>query len=220
MRWSGASCGRHGRGRARRGGRWRGRFAGAVIGALLYAPAEVLTTLRHPPAEPKPIWQRIFASALLMALFGWLLGLIYDAPLFIAIVSGALLGLLGLRPLKVALGLLIGAAVAALFQALDAGAEPALVAATVTIVYRTIAAIFTATGRWFASWRRRYQRPSCDTSCHSRRARGTSAPVTSSSRRTQGRHVPPQPAQRRHPRLTRQPRRPRLRPVSCASVDP
>ena len=59
-----------------------------------------------------------------MALFGWLLGLIYDAPLFIAIVSGALLGLLGLRPLKVALGLLIGAGVGALFQALDGGAEP------------------------------------------------------------------------------------------------
>ena len=118
-----------------------GALAGAVIGAVLYAPAEVLTTLRHAPAEPKPIWQRIFASALLMALFGWLLGLIYDAPLFIGIVSGALLGLLGLRPLKVALGLLIGAAVAALFQVLDAGAEPALVAATVTIVYRAIAAV-------------------------------------------------------------------------------
>ena len=118
-----------------------GALAGAVIGALLYALAEVLTTLRHAPAEPKPIWQRIFASALLMAVFGWLLGLIYDAPLFIGIVSGALLGLLGLRPLKVALGLLIGAAVAALLQALDAGAEPALVAATVTIVYRAIAAV-------------------------------------------------------------------------------
>jgi hypothetical protein len=118
-----------------------GAGAGAVIGAVLYAPAEAITSLRRVPGAPKPIWQRIFASALLMALFGWLVGLIYDAPLFIAIVSGALLGLLGLRPLKVALGVAVGAAVGALFHALDGGGEPALVAATVTVVYRVIAAI-------------------------------------------------------------------------------
>ena len=45
-----------------------------------------------------------------MALFGWLLGLVVGAPLPVAIVSGALLGLLGLRPLKVPLGILVGAA--------------------------------------------------------------------------------------------------------------
>jgi hypothetical protein len=118
-----------------------GAGAGAVIGAVLYAPAEAVTSLRRAPAEPKPIWQRIFASALLMALFGWLLGLIYDAPLFIAIVSGALLGLLGLRPLKVALGVAVGAAVGVLFRLIDGGAEPALVAATVTVAYRVVAAV-------------------------------------------------------------------------------
>src|SRR4051794_1632863 len=118
-----------------------GAGAGAVIGALLYAPAEALTSLHKAPAAPKPIWQRIFAGALLMAVFGWLLGLIYDAPLFIAVVSGALLGLLGLRPLKLALGLLVGAGVGALFAALDGGGEPALVAAAVTVVYRAVAAV-------------------------------------------------------------------------------
>jgi len=118
-----------------------GPAAGAVIGALLYAPAEALTSLRRAPAEPKPIWQRIFGSALLMALFGWLVGLIYAAPLFIAIISGALLGLLGLRPLKVALGVAVGASTGALFQTIAPGSEPALVAATVTIVYRVIAAV-------------------------------------------------------------------------------
>jgi hypothetical protein len=118
-----------------------GAGLGAVIGALLYAPAEVVTTLRRAPAEPKPIWQRIFASALLMAVFGWLLGLVYDQPLFIAVVSGALLGLLGLRPLKLVLGLVVGVGLGVLFAAIDAGTEPALVAATVTIVYRVIAAV-------------------------------------------------------------------------------
>jgi hypothetical protein len=119
-----------------------GAGAGVLIGALLYAPAEVLTSLSRGAAEVKPLWQRILSSALLMALFGWLLGLIgLDEPLPTAIASGALLGLLGLRPLKVALGLVVGAVVGVLLQALDADVEPALVAAAVAIVYRVVAAI-------------------------------------------------------------------------------
>ena len=120
-----------------------GAGVGAVVGAAVYAPAEVLTTMNRSAAEIKPLWQRIFSSALLMALFGWLLGLIYgpDELLLTAIISGALLGLLGLRPGKVALGLLVGAGLGVLFQALDAGLESALVAAAVAIVYRVAAAI-------------------------------------------------------------------------------
>jgi hypothetical protein len=118
-----------------------GAGLGAFIGAALYAPAEVITSIRRGPAEPKPLWYRILSSVLLMAVFGWLLGLIYDQPFFIAIVSGALIGLLGLRPGKALLGLLVGAALGALFQALDGGLEPALVAATVALTYRVIAAI-------------------------------------------------------------------------------
>ena len=120
-----------------------GAGVGAVVGAAVYAPAEVITTMSRGAGEIKPLWQRIFGSALLMALFGWLLGLIYgpDELLLTAIISGALLGLLGLRPGKAALGLLIGAALGVLFQALDAGLESALVAAAVAIVYRVAAAI-------------------------------------------------------------------------------
>src|SRR6185312_5787847 len=100
------------------------------------------TTVSRGAAEVKPLWQRILASALLMALFGWLLGLIgLDEPLLVAIASGALLGLLGLRPLKVALGLVVGAVLGVLLQAIDADVEPALVAAVVAIVYRVVAAI-------------------------------------------------------------------------------
>jgi hypothetical protein len=114
---------------------------GALIGAALYAPAEVITSIRRGPGEPKPLWYRILSSALLMAVFGWLLGLVYDEPFFIAFVTGALLGLLGLRPGKALLGLLVGAVLGALFQALDGGLEPALVAAAVALTYRVIAAI-------------------------------------------------------------------------------
>src|SRR5919108_1091765 len=114
---------------------------GALIGAALYAPAEVITSARRGRAEPKPLWYRVLSSALLMAVFGWLLGLIYDEPLFIAITSGAVIGLLGLRPGKALLGLLVGAVLGGLFQALDGRAEPALAAAAVALAYRVIAAI-------------------------------------------------------------------------------
>jgi hypothetical protein len=120
-----------------------GAGAGAVLGAALYAPAEALTSMSRGAAEIKPLWQRIFSSVLLMALFGWLLGLIYgpDEPLVTAIISGVLLGLLGLRPLKAVLGLLLGAVLGGAFRAVDADLEPALVAAAVTFAYRVVAAI-------------------------------------------------------------------------------
>jgi hypothetical protein len=71
---------------------------GALIGAALCAPAEAITSIRRGAAEVKPLWYRVLRSALLMALFGWVLGLIHDEPLFLALISGALLGLLGLLP--------------------------------------------------------------------------------------------------------------------------
>jgi hypothetical protein len=119
-----------------------GAGAGALVGAALYAPAEVITSIRRGPAEPKPLWHRIL-SALLMALFGWLLGLIYgpDEPFLTGIITGALVGLLGLRPAKAVLGLLVGGLLGVLFQALDSAPEPALIAAAVTLAYRVIAAI-------------------------------------------------------------------------------
>jgi len=120
-----------------------GAGPGALIGAALYAPAEVITSIRRGPTEPKPLWYRILSSALLMAVFGWLLGLIYGPgePLLTGIISGALVGLLGLRPAKAALGLLVGAVLGALFQALDNSFEPALIAAAVTVSYRVLVAI-------------------------------------------------------------------------------
>jgi hypothetical protein len=120
-----------------------GAGVGAVIGAAVYAPAEAVAGMSRSAAQPAPIWQRIFSSALLMALFGWLLGLIYGSgqTVLTAVVSGALLGALGLRPLKLALGLLVGAVVGVALDALDGSLEPALVAAAVAVTYRTIAAV-------------------------------------------------------------------------------
>jgi hypothetical protein len=118
-----------------------GAGLGALIGAALFTPAEVVTTLRHGPAEPKPLAQRIFASVLLMALFGALLGLIYGTghALLTGLISGALLGAMGLRPAKLALGLVVGAIVGLALGAADDSIAPAVVAAAVTLVYRVVA---------------------------------------------------------------------------------
>jgi hypothetical protein len=69
-----------------------------------------------------------------MAIFGWLLGLAGFSPLLTGIVSGLLVGALGVRPVKLALGLAVGVAVGL------TGLEPALVAAITTAVYRSLAA--------------------------------------------------------------------------------
>ncbi|MEY2442175.1 MAG: hypothetical protein QOJ46_1601 [bacterium] len=120
-----------------------GAGAGALIGAVLCAASEAIGSMRRGAAEPAALWQRIVSGALVMALFGWLLGVVTgpDETVLTAIVVGGLLGLLGLRLLKLALGLLVGALLGTLLQALDAGLEPALVAAAVTIAYRVAAAI-------------------------------------------------------------------------------
>jgi hypothetical protein len=120
-----------------------GAGAGALIGGALYAPAEAISALRRRPAEPAPLAQRIVSSALLMAVFGWVLGLVIGSgePLIVAMISGAVIGVLGLRPAKAALGLVVGAVLGAAFTALEDPPEPALVAAAVTIVHRVIAAV-------------------------------------------------------------------------------
>jgi hypothetical protein len=116
---------------------------GAVIGAVLFATHEAISAAHHGPAEPKPLVGRITASALLMAIFGWLLGLIYgsDHTVLTAMISGALMGAFGFRPLKVALGIAIGAVVGVALDALNGAIEPSVVAAVTTVAYRVVAAI-------------------------------------------------------------------------------
>src|SRR6185437_9544693 len=80
-------------------------------------------------------------SVLVMAVVGWLFGLVVgDHAVLTGVVVGGFLGTLGLRPAKVALGLVVGAAVGLTLHGIDAGVQPALVAAVVTLGYRLIAA--------------------------------------------------------------------------------
>src|SRR4029079_12404030 len=83
---------------------------GAVVGIVVYAPLEAVMRARLAPAEAPPLWQRILGSALAVWLVGARLGLVFSS-VAVAILSGALLGLVGLRPLKVLIGVAVGAAV-------------------------------------------------------------------------------------------------------------
>jgi hypothetical protein len=116
-----------------------GAVAGALAGAVVAAVSEVAGRLVQRPGHPPPLVGRILASALLMAIAGGAIGLVLGAGsgLVVAVLAGAFLGLLGLRPLKLALGLATGVAVGLL--ALDLA--PAVAAAAVTVVYRTLSAI-------------------------------------------------------------------------------
>ena len=77
-----------------------------------------------------------------MAVFGWVLGLIWGdgEPVLTAVVCGGFLGLLGLRPAKVALGLAVGVALGLLFTIPDPAPAAALVGAAVGLVYRSVSA--------------------------------------------------------------------------------
>jgi len=44
---------------------------GALIGAAVMAPVEAVASRRRGPGRPAPLANRILASALLMAVFGW-----------------------------------------------------------------------------------------------------------------------------------------------------
>src|SRR5215467_10140854 len=115
---------------------------GAVAGAAVLAVADAVARAQQRPGEIPPLWSRIVASAALVAPLGWAAGrLAHLKPVEVGAATGALGGLLGIRPQKVLLGPLFGAAVGG---ALGAGRRPvpaAVVASTTMVAYRVASAL-------------------------------------------------------------------------------
>ena len=104
-----------------------GGFAGATLaarsnrvavalstigGATLLAGAKAVARARRRGIEIQPLWYRILSTGALVAPLGWLAGKTTSAgPTQIGTATGLLAGLLGVRPQKVILGPLVGAAV-------------------------------------------------------------------------------------------------------------
>jgi hypothetical protein len=77
----------------------RAAGVGAVAGAAALAACEVVARARQRPGEIPPLWARIATSAALVAPLGWAAGRATGAgPVAVGAATGALGGLLGIRP--------------------------------------------------------------------------------------------------------------------------
>jgi hypothetical protein len=114
----------------------------AAAGAAGLAASEVVARARQRPGEIPPLWQRIATSAALVAPLGWVAGRATRAgPVAVGAATGALGGLLGIRPQKVLLGPLFGAGVG---RVLAMGRRPvpaSVAAATTMLAYRVASAL-------------------------------------------------------------------------------
>lgn len=113
-----------------------------VGGATLLAAASAVARARkRSPIDNQALWYRILASGALVAPLGWLAGRTTSArPTRVGLATGALAGLLGVRPQKVVLGPLVGAAVGRGLQARRRRPSPAAVATVTMVVYRMVSA--------------------------------------------------------------------------------
>ena len=127
----------------------RRRAAALAAGAGVLAASEAVARARQRPGEIPALWHRIVTSTALAAPLGWVLdrgaralrrGGGGVAPTTVGTAVGALAGVLGVRPQKVVLGPLLGAAVGRVMSALGRD-DPAAVAATTMLAYRSLSAV-------------------------------------------------------------------------------
>ena len=88
-----------------------GRRAGGLAGAAVLGTIEAAARARQRPDEIPALWARIAMSGALAAPAGWVAGAAGAGPVPVATAAGTVGGALGLRPQKVALGPVVGAAV-------------------------------------------------------------------------------------------------------------
>jgi hypothetical protein len=124
------------------GCRHRGaRAVAAAVGAAVLATSSVIARSRQRPHEIPALWSRVLTSAALAAPLGGLLERVAGlGPTGVGTATGALAGVLGVRPEKVLAGPLVGAACgrAARRMGIDHGAT---VAAVTMTAYRVLSAV-------------------------------------------------------------------------------
>jgi hypothetical protein len=128
----GALCGHRGR---------RAGTVGALVGAVGLGASEALARARQRPGEIPALWQRIAMTSALVAPLGWAAGRFLGAgPVGVGTSAGTVAGALGLRPQKVALGPLVGAAVGVGAARRRRPVPTAAVASTAVLTYRLVSA--------------------------------------------------------------------------------
>ncbi len=123
----------------------RGRRAsiiGALAGAAGLGLSEAVARARQRPGEIPALWQRIATSTALVAPLGWAAGRLFGAgPVPVAVITGAIGGVLGIRPQKVVLGPLLGASIGFGFASLKRQVPAATVASATMLSYRVSSAL-------------------------------------------------------------------------------
>src|SRR5690348_2657477 len=120
----------------------RAAGVGAVAGAAALGACEAVARARQRPGEIPPLWSRIATSTALAAPLGWLAGRVSGAPpVTVGAATGALGGLLGIRPQKVLLGPLFGAAVGRGLAAPGRPVPASVTAAVTMAAYRVASAL-------------------------------------------------------------------------------
>src|SRR5690348_1639059 len=115
---------------------------GAVAGAAALAACDAVARARQRPGEIPPLWARIATSAALVAPLGWAIGRVSGAgPVTVGAATGTVGGLLGIRPQKVLLGPLFGAAVGGVLAARRRPVPAAVTAAITMAAYRAASAL-------------------------------------------------------------------------------
>jgi len=113
---------------------------GGVVGALGLGASEAVARARQRPGEIPALWQRIATTSALMAPLGWAAGRFPSAgPVVVGASAGAVVGAFGLRPQKVALGPIVGAAVG-LAASRRQRVPMAAAASTTVLAYRLLSA--------------------------------------------------------------------------------
>jgi len=111
----------------------------ALAGAVGLGASEAVARNVRKEGEVVPLWQRIAVSTAMVAPLGWAAGRAGAGPRSVALATGALVGAMGLRPQKVAMGPMVGIAVG---QAGYRGNAPTAVVASGTVLaYRTLSGL-------------------------------------------------------------------------------
>jgi hypothetical protein len=123
----------------------RGRKAvalGVLVGAVSLGTSEAVARARQRPGEIPALWQRIAVSSALVAPLGWVAGRFTGAgPVAVGTSVGAVAGAMGLRPQKVVLGPLVGAAVGLAAAGRRRPVPEAAVATGSLLAYRLLSAL-------------------------------------------------------------------------------
>ena len=120
----------------------RAAAVGALVGAVGLGASEAVARARQRPGEIPALWQRIATSAALAAPLGWAAERLTGAgPVAVGTGAGAVAGSLGLRPQKVALGPLLGAAVGRALRSRGRPVPGSVVASGAVLAFRVLSAL-------------------------------------------------------------------------------